>query len=330
MDVEGSRYFASYGEVGVQGLMLRDEPRNSAYARAVQRNAERFKNHVVMDVGAGTGFLSVLAAKAGAAKVYAVEASLGAFNMLKEVIKTNGCEGIVVPVHSTVEDLSTELIVEGHNSVDIIISEWMGFYLLHESMLTSFISARDEWLKSGGFLFPQSCDVRISLTNCSQIWEEKIGWTSQPVEGIDFSCLAPLAAQAALAQPVIAQLESEHCDFSSHPIIVTWDLHKVTVPDVTHIERRVSISILGEGKTAHGFAIWFDVRFPTFNGESAVVLSTSPSSPATHWQQTTLLFAEPRECIAGLILHCDICATQDEVNPRLYTILVEVANAEVR
>ena len=38
--------------------------------------------------------------------------------------------------------------------VDIIVSEWMGFYLIHESMLTSVLFARDKWLKPGGFVWP--------------------------------------------------------------------------------------------------------------------------------------------------------------------------------
>ena len=38
--------------------------------------------------------------------------------------------------------------------VDIIISEWMGYFLLRESMLDSVILARDRFLKPGGALYP--------------------------------------------------------------------------------------------------------------------------------------------------------------------------------
>jgi hypothetical protein len=40
--------------------------------------------------------------------------------------------------------------VELPEKVDIIVSEWMGFYLLHESMLDSVLYARDKWLNEGG------------------------------------------------------------------------------------------------------------------------------------------------------------------------------------
>lgn len=37
--------------------------------------------------------------------------------------------------------------------VDVIISEWMGFYLFHESMLDSVLFARDTWLKPDGIFY---------------------------------------------------------------------------------------------------------------------------------------------------------------------------------
>ncbi len=39
--------------------------------------------------------------------------------------------------------------------VDIIISEWMGYFLLYESMLDSVIYARDKYLKPGGLMLPE-------------------------------------------------------------------------------------------------------------------------------------------------------------------------------
>jgi predicted RNA methylase len=55
--------------------MLEDFMRNLFYLNAINKLADFIKDKVVLDVGAGTGFLSLLCAKAGARKVYAVEAS---------------------------------------------------------------------------------------------------------------------------------------------------------------------------------------------------------------------------------------------------------------
>jgi histone-arginine methyltransferase CARM1 len=56
--------------------MLQDSVRTSLYQTAILSNsAQLFAGKTVMDLGAGSGILSYFAVKAGADKVYAVEAS---------------------------------------------------------------------------------------------------------------------------------------------------------------------------------------------------------------------------------------------------------------
>lgn len=83
-----------------------------------------------MDVGSGTGVLSIFSAQAGAKHVYAVEACRGIAELSKSIIKDNGLEEKISVLNEEIEKL--DLPVE---QVDIIVSEWMGFYLVHESML---------------------------------------------------------------------------------------------------------------------------------------------------------------------------------------------------
>lgn len=52
--------------------MLKDTVRTKTYQNVIYQNRFLFKNKVVLDVGAGTGILSLFCAKAGAAHVYAV------------------------------------------------------------------------------------------------------------------------------------------------------------------------------------------------------------------------------------------------------------------
>lgn len=74
--------------------MLEDEPRNLAYKKAILGNKCYFKDKIVMDVGCGTGILSVFCAQADAKKVYAVEASNLA-NLAREIVKENGFENVI-------------------------------------------------------------------------------------------------------------------------------------------------------------------------------------------------------------------------------------------
>lgn len=54
--------------------------------------------------------------------------------------------------------------------VDIIISEWMGYFLLRESMLDSLVRARDRLLKPGGLMFPSRCTMMWALISDEQVW----------------------------------------------------------------------------------------------------------------------------------------------------------------
>lgn len=56
-------------------------------------------------------------------------------------------------VQGMVEELQSTQKVQPH-SVDVLVSEWMGYCLLYESMLSSVLYARDQFLKPGGAVLP--------------------------------------------------------------------------------------------------------------------------------------------------------------------------------
>ena len=45
--------------------------------------------------------------------------------------------------------------------VDIIISEWMGYFLMYESMLDTVLYARDKWMAQGGIMMPDRCTMSL-------------------------------------------------------------------------------------------------------------------------------------------------------------------------
>lgn len=65
-------YFDSYAHYGIHEEMLKDEVRTLTYRNAMIHNKHLFKNKVVLDIGCGTGILSMFAAKAGAEHVIGV------------------------------------------------------------------------------------------------------------------------------------------------------------------------------------------------------------------------------------------------------------------
>ena len=67
---------------------------------------------------------------------------------------------------------------------DIIISEWMGYFLLYESMLDTVLLARDKYLKPDGLIFPDHARMYISAIEDQDYKEEKINCAS-----LDFSSI---------------------------------------------------------------------------------------------------------------------------------------------
>ena len=126
--------------------MLNDKVRCEAYKNAIIASV---KGKIVLDVGAGTGFLSVIAAKAGATHVYAVEFSETAV-YAQQSINDNGCKEKITLLKKRMEDVSIVDVPK----VDVIISEWMGYFLLFENMLPSVLDARKCILKDDGLMLP--------------------------------------------------------------------------------------------------------------------------------------------------------------------------------
>ena len=82
-------YFDSYAHFGIHEEMLKDEVRTLTYRNSIWHNKHLFKGKVVLDVGCGTGILSMFAAKAGAAKVIGVDMS-GIVESARKIVEVRG------------------------------------------------------------------------------------------------------------------------------------------------------------------------------------------------------------------------------------------------
>jgi protein arginine N-methyltransferase 1 len=130
--------------------MLKDSVRTVTYKNAIHHNKHLFRDKVVLDLGCGTGILSMFAANAGARMVIGIMDFSTNVKQAKEIVKDNKLDHVITIIRGKVEEV--ELPVP---KVDIIISEWMGYCLYYESMLDTVLFARDKWLAVGGLVFPE-------------------------------------------------------------------------------------------------------------------------------------------------------------------------------
>lgn len=107
--------------------MLRDKLRTESYRDFILHSG-LFKDAIVLDVGCGTGILSLFAAQAGAKHVVAVDASEIALKAMDNVYE-NGLQDKITVVKGKVEEVQLPAHL-GSAKVDIIVSEWMGYFCL--------------------------------------------------------------------------------------------------------------------------------------------------------------------------------------------------------
>ncbi|XP_055962507.1 protein arginine N-methyltransferase 6 [Sorex fumeus] len=282
-------YYESYSDISVHEEMISDRVRTDAYRLAIQHNRAALQGKTVLDVGAGTGILSIFCAQAGARRVYAVEAS-AIWQQARDVVRLNGLEDRVHVLPGTVET------VELPERVDAIVSEWMGYGLLHESMLSSVLHARAKWLKEGGLLLPASAELFVAPIS-DHMLELRLGFWSQVQQsyGVDMSCLEGFATRCLMGRSelVVEGLSGE--DVLARPQrVARLDLARAGLERElqTGVGGRFAFSSYGSAPL-HGFALWFQVTFPAGEAEQPLVLSTSPFQQATHWKQVLLYLNEP-------------------------------------
>lgn len=306
--------------------MLSDRPRQEAYRDAILTNRKLFENKTVLDVGAGTGILSVFCALAGAKKVYSVEAS-NITALAKEIVYENNFENIIEVHQTRIEDFKilnengTE--AEDQHQIDIIVSEWMGFYLLHEGMLDSVIEARDKFLRSNGLMFPQTASITMAPCQLPTLFDT---WNN--VDGVQMQSFGK-AFRAQKSNKPEVMIVNEH-DLLHYGTVIAWlDLNEVTLDDLNSFKFDEIIVAKHSGRY-QGICIWFDVDFPPNENGDNVTLSTAPWSPQTHWKQTVIPLPDnvQEDVEIGYPIAFEINIQRNIDNSRHYNLELIVKNAD--
>ncbi len=91
----------------------------------------------------------------------------------KEIVERNGMTSKITLLQGKMEEVQLPF-----PKVDIILSEWMGYFLLYESMLDTVLYARDKYLNPGGLIFPDKATIHMAGIEDGEYKDEKIGCMS--------------------------------------------------------------------------------------------------------------------------------------------------------
>ncbi|KAM4617554.1 protein arginine N-methyltransferase 3 [Discoglossus pictus] len=306
---EDGAYFGSYGHFGIHEEMLKDTVRTETYRDFMYQNPHIFKDKVVLDVGCGTGILSMFAARAGAKKVIGVDQSEIIYQAM-DIIRLNKLEDIVSLVKGRIEEV--DLPVE---KVDIIISEWMGYFLLFESMLDSIIYAKEKYLAEGGTVYPDMCHICVVALSDELKHKDKITFWDN-VYGFDMSCMK----KSVITEAVVEVVNPD--TMVSEPIkIKSIDCKNTTIKDLD-FSSDFSLSITRDALCT-ALTGYFDVLFEK-DCHKPISFSTSPRSTKTHWKQTVFLLEKPIPVQAGEVLKGKITVRKNRKDPRSLIITLSL------
>jgi type I protein arginine methyltransferase len=260
-----------------QQHMLLDAQRTGAYHRGITHNRTDFEGKTVLDVGAGTGILSLFAAQAGARKVYACEGTPSS-DYARALIEANHFEDRVEVVRSRLD------LLELPEKVDVIISEPWGFFLFHERMVEAFLIARDRFLKPGGRMFPGRGRVWLAPFIDPKLYQARVTaaafWEQTNFYGVDLSAMAQPATDELFWMPALGHVPPNQ--LMASPAVFPFDFERMPLDELAELRMPFEFVATRPGPI-HGLVGWFDVSFE--GSTERVVLSTAPDAIETHWLQ---------------------------------------------
>jgi len=322
-------YLHYYGMMKNQEGMLRDSVRVEAYRAALMAAAQQLQGATVMDIGTGSGILAFLAAKQGARRVYAVEASPEMARLASRLARANGLAGVVEVVPKHLEDIGDDEIAPG--SVDVIISELFSHFLVGEVGLQVVTIAKQRFLRPGGLVLPAAAQLRLSPFEDKALGAELRArhsfWHQRDFYGLDLSAALPLAEEQVLRQNVIDLVDPATLLVAPAEAPGTeLDLAGADDPDAwRHISFDVPFPPFARDAVVDGVCGWWDVIFEGAGTGPAPVLSTGPQAPPTVWAQCRFLLDRPLavSATARLTARCELRVNQARES---YTLRLEMQN----
>lgn len=176
---------------------------------------------------------------------------------------------------------------------DVLVSEWMGYALLFESMLESVLLARDRWLRPGGAILPDVANIYVAAGDLTattlDFWDD--------VYGFDLGNVREELQADTQGYPIVAPVPASSL-LGPGSLLTCLDLAVMTAADISFTES--CTARVERSGTCHCVVLWFDTLFSErFCREQPVTLTTSPHAPQTHWVQTVFLLKRPVHVAEG-------------------------------
>jgi protein arginine N-methyltransferase 1 len=267
-------------EIDEHRQYLSDRPRLEAFMRALQATVR--PGDVVLDLGAGTGILGLLACRAGAARVYAVDEG-----PIIELARSIAAASPFADRVTHVRGLSTWVALP--ERVDVIVTDQIGNFGIEAGAFEYVPDAARRLLEPGGRTVP--CEISLWVAPVEHA--EARAWVDfwkRPVMGLDFSAVCPGAE--ATGYGVVGSADNL---LATGARVITARLAGY---DGTPLEGRALMEIRQRG-TVHGLLGWFSAELA-----EGVVMTNAPGVPDRINRRQVYFPVEPVPVAAGDRVTC--------------------------
>jgi len=291
------------------GAMIADAGRFGAYAKAIATAVR--PGDTVAEIGCGPGVFSLLACRAGARRVFAIESD-DSIQFARQLAAANGFTDRIEFFQS--DSRKTEL----PERVNVIVSDIRGVLPLHDHAIPSLEDARQRLLAPGGIMIPLRDTLKAAVINADEYYSRLISPWQKSVPGVDLSpSLLPILNQSYGSSFKKDQLLTQSQD---------WGLLDYTVGAPTRVNAELDFHATRNG-TAHGVCLWFETRL-----FEEIGYSSGPGATATIYGQLFLPWLEPVAVEKGqkirVALHADLVG-QDYIWRWETTISAAAASPEL-
>ena len=263
--------------------MINDEPRNRAYLEAIKLAVD--DGFFVLEIGTGSGLLSMMAAASGAGDVISCESSTTIANVAKKIISRNGYEKNI----NVINKKSTELIIGADlpRKADLLISEILSAGFVGEGVRSTILDANTRLLKKDGRMIPESGDIRIALVgNNAEVLDAVLVSGSQGFDLSEFN---------SITQRQFSLKLKEKPKLLSNP----EDAFSINLYDKNEIVKEEKIIKLQANQSGLclGLIQWLRVQI-----YKDIQYENNPGEIFSHWPTPIYMFDNPVEIEAGQIL----------------------------
>jgi len=199
------------------------------------------------------------------------------------------------------------------DKVDVIVSEWMGYFLLYESMLDTVLYCRDKWLVPNGQIYPNRATIMFGMIEDSAYRAEKIDFWDD-VYGFNMGAIKPQA----ILEPLVDVVEPNQM-LSAFVRAKSFDLSTVTKAELA-FEATFEL-VATHSDIVHALTAHFDCDFD--HCKKPFGFSTSPLAEYTHWKQTVFYLDTPISLRANDKLGVHVKCSPNAKNPRDLDITID-------